>query len=50
MNRKEVLNSVEANVESKNLVRHMLAAEAVMRASARWLGEDGEEWGLTGLL
>ena len=28
----------------------MLATEAVMRALARHLGEDEEEWGLTGLL
>jgi len=50
MNREEVLNSVKANVEDKNLVRHMLAAEAIMCALARRLGEDEEEWGITGLL
>ncbi|MFC2024673.1 HD domain-containing protein [Chloroflexota bacterium] len=52
MNRKEVLDSVRENVENKNLVKHMLATEAIMRALARHLGteEDEEEWGLTGLL
>ena len=50
MNRKEVLESIKENVENKNLVKHMLATEAVMRALARYLGEDEEEWGLTGLL
>ncbi len=50
MTRKEVLNSVNENVENKNLVKHMLATEAIMRALARHLGEDEEEWGLTGLL
>ncbi|MBA7576221.1 hypothetical protein ES708_18060 [subsurface metagenome] len=50
MNREEVLNSVKANVENKNLVRHMLAAETIMCALARRLDEDEEEWGLTGLL
>ncbi len=50
MKRKEVLDSVRENVENKNLVKHMLAAEAVMRALAQRLGEDEEEWGLTGLL
>ena len=50
MNRKEVLESVRENVGNKNLVKHMLAAEVVMRALARRLGEDEEEWGLTGLL
>jgi putative nucleotidyltransferase with HDIG domain len=50
MTREDVLDSVKANVENENLIRHMLATEAVMRASARHLGEDEEEWGLTGLL
>jgi len=50
LTRKEVLNSVNENVENKNLVKHMLATEAIMRVLARHLGEDEEEWGLTGLL
>ena len=51
MNRKEVLESIWENVGSQNLVKHMLATEAVMRALAQRLGEeDEEEWGLTGLL
>jgi len=50
MNRKEVLDSVKTNVENENLIKHMLATEAVMRALAGRLGEDEGEWGLTGLL
>ena len=50
MTREEALDSVKANVENPNLVKHMLATEAIMRALARRLGEDEEEWGLTGLL
>lgn len=50
MDRKEVLDSVKENVESGNLIKHMLATEVVMRALARRLGEDETEWGLTGLL
>jgi putative nucleotidyltransferase with HDIG domain len=50
MTRDDALNSVKANVENENLIKHMLATEAVMRALARRLGEDEEEWGLTGLL
>ena len=50
MNRKEVLDSVKENVENGNLVKHMLATEAIMRALARRLDEDTGEWGLTGLL
>jgi putative nucleotidyltransferase with HDIG domain len=50
LTREEVLNSINQNVENKNLVKHMLATEAIMRALARRLGEGEEEWGLTGLL
>ena len=50
MTREEALDSVMANVENKNLVKHMLATEAIMRALAGRFGEDEEEWGLTGLL
>ena len=50
MTREEALNSIKANVENKNLIKHMLATEAIMRVLAKRLGEDEEEWGLTGLL
>ena len=50
MIRKEALDSVKDNVENGNLIKHMLATEAIMRALAKRLGEDEEEWGLTGLL
>jgi putative nucleotidyltransferase with HDIG domain len=50
MTREEALDSIEANVENENLIKHMLATEAIMQALARRLGEDEEEWGLTGLL
>ena len=50
MNREEAFDSVKANVENENLVKHMLATEAIMQALAGRFGEDEEEWGLTGLL
>ena len=50
MNREEVLNSIKDNVENENLVKHMLATEAIMRVLARHFGEDEVEWGLTGLI
>ena len=50
MTREEALDSVKVNVENENLLKHMLATEAVMKALAKRLGEDEEEWGLTGLL
>jgi len=50
MNREEVLNSVKENVSDENLVKHMLATEAIMRALAGKFNEDEEKWGLTGLM
>jgi len=50
MTREEALESIKTNVENENLVKHMLATEAIMRALARRLDEDDEEWGLAGLL
>lgn len=50
MTRDDVLSSIVVNVENENLVKHMLATEAIMRALARRFGEDEEEWGFTGLL
>src|SRR5438105_13092014 len=37
-------------VTDQRLIRPMLAVEVSMRAYARKLGEDEEEWGLVGLL
>jgi len=48
--RTEALAFVEANLKNKNLIKHCLASEAVMRALARRLGENEDEWGLAGLL
>jgi len=50
MNRTEALKAVKDSVQNQNLIKHMLATEAIMRALARHLGEDEEEWGLAGLL
>lgn len=50
MTREEALSSIQANVQNQNLIKHMLATEAIMKALARHLNENEEEWGLTGLL
>lgn len=50
MNREEALKLVQEMVPQKNLVKHMLAAEAVMKALAKRFNEDEEKWGLAGLL
>jgi len=48
--RHEALAAVEAKIKNRNLIKHMLATEAIMRSLARNLGQDVELWGLTGLL
>lgn len=50
MEREEALNLVKSKVKNKNLIKHMLAVEAIMRRLAQHFGEDEELWGLTGLL
>jgi putative nucleotidyltransferase with HDIG domain len=50
MTRDESLKLVQENVSNKNLIKHMLAAEAVMRRLAKHFGEDEELWGLAGLI
>jgi hypothetical protein len=50
MTREEALELVKSNVSSANLIKHMLAVEAVMRKLSKRLGEDEEKWTLAGLL
>lgn len=50
MDRREVLESIRENVENGNLIKHMLATEAIMRALAKSLGENEAEWAMAGLL
>jgi len=50
LSREEALTLVKDRVVTKNLVKHMLACEACLRALAKHLGHDEEVWGLTGLL
>ncbi|MFZ5767532.1 MAG: HDIG domain-containing metalloprotein [Bacillota bacterium] len=38
------------HLTNKNMRKHSLAVEAVMRALARRLGQDEEKWGLAGIL
>lgn len=50
ISREEAYKLVVEKVKQKNLIKHILAVEAVMRRLAQHLGEDVELWGLTGLL
>ncbi|RLC65257.1 MAG: phosphohydrolase, partial [Chloroflexi bacterium] len=44
LERDAILDSIHDNVQDKNMVRHMLATEAIMRTLAKRLGENEEEW------
>lgn len=50
MKRDEALALLQKHLPNRNLQKHCLAAEAVMRRLARHFNEDEELWGLAGLL
>ena len=50
MSRDADLALVREYTTNENLVKHMLAVEAAVRAYARKFGEDEEKWGSVGLL
>ena len=50
MDRKHALEVVNRYIRNANMLKHMLATEAVMRALARRFGENEDRWGLAGLL
>lgn len=50
MKRETAFDLVQKHVKNRNLVKHMLAVEAIMKALAERLGQNKEQWGLAGLL
>lgn len=50
MDRPAAWNLIQSSVHNPNLLKHMLATEACLRALARRLNQDEEKWGLAGLL
>jgi uncharacterized protein len=50
MFREEALNIVRENAGKENLIKHMLAVEAIMSSIAKFLVEDEEKWSSVGLL
>ncbi|MBA4396732.1 MAG: hydrolase [Syntrophus sp. (in: bacteria)] len=50
MTRDEAVALLKQHIQDERMFSHSYAAEAVMRALARRLGQDEEKWGLAGLL
>ncbi len=50
MTKEEALQLIKENIQNQNLIKHMLATEAIIKALAKKFGKDEEHWGLTGLL
>ena len=50
MERQAALKLIKQNVKNKNLIKHMLAVEAVMGKLATRFGGDVDHWTLAGLL
>ncbi|MBI5207681.1 MAG: HDIG domain-containing protein [Candidatus Firestonebacteria bacterium] len=50
MTRDEALKLLEEKVKNKNLKKHMLATEAVMKKLAEYFNENQEIWSMAGLL
>jgi len=48
--RQQSLDLVKQHISNKNLVKHMIGVEGIMRRLARHFKQDVELWGLTGLL
>ena len=50
ISREEAVKLLEENVKAENMRKHSYASEAVLRAVAKRLGENENEWGIAGLL
>jgi len=50
MERGQAMEELTARLKNKNLVKHCIAVEAIMRELAGHFGYDPEVWGLAGLL
>jgi putative nucleotidyltransferase with HDIG domain len=50
LTREQAFALVRQNISKKNVIYHVIAVEAIMKALARSSEENEEKWGLTGLL
>ncbi len=48
--KKEALKLLQQHIKNKNLIKHCLAVEAIMKELAKHFNEDEEKWGMAGLL
>lgn len=50
MTRQQALELLHRHIKNPNLIKHGLAAEALMKGLAKKFGQDENKWGLAGLL
>lgn len=50
LTRNEAVEFLHDHIKAENMLKHSFASEAVLRAIARHLNEDMNEWGIAGLL
>ncbi len=50
MTQQQAMTLLREHVKNENLIKHMIAAEAVMKALAKKFEQDQETWALAGLL
>jgi hypothetical protein len=50
LSRTEALSLIQQHVPNRNLVKHMIAVEGVMKRLARHFNQDEQIWGIAGLL
>ncbi len=50
ISREEAIQLLYENVKAENMRKHCLASEAVLRALAKKLNRNADEWGIAGLL
>ncbi|RKX50201.1 MAG: phosphohydrolase [Thermotogae bacterium] len=50
LSREKAMELIKQHVKRKNILKHMLATEAVMKELAKKFNEDEELWGIAGLL
>jgi uncharacterized protein len=50
INREQALDFLNQHITSRNIIKHMLATEAMMKELAKKFNGNVEEWGIAGLL